>query len=94
MPLFLVDTIINTRVRYVIEAEEASHAEDEVTMIDSGNPDDFFDEVSQKCLGETIVDTREITKDDFNKMLEELAVNGEGCHWLGDKLIRKINYKK
>jgi hypothetical protein len=94
MPLFIVDTITTTRMRYVIDAKEASHAEDEVTMLDSGNPDDFFNEVSQKCLGETIVDTREITKDEFDKMLGELADKAEGCYWLGDKLIRKIKYKK
>jgi hypothetical protein len=94
MPLFIVDTITTTRMRYVIDAKEASHAEDEVTMIDSGNPDDFFEEFSQRFLGETIVDTRKITKKEFDKMLKELEVNKEGSHWMGDELIRTIKYKE
>lgn len=88
--LFIVDTISTFRVRYVIEAKTLEDAYDEVTMKDSGNEDDHFEEFSQKWLGETIVDGREIKMKHFNRMLEE----DKDCNaWMGEKLIRKINYK-
>lgn len=94
MPLYVVDTIVTTRMRYVIEADEVSHAEDEVTMIDSGADEDRFEEFGQKYLGETIIETREISKADFRKMLEESKVTGESSYWMGEKLIRKIDYTR
>lgn len=95
--LFIVDTITTFRHRYVIEANEISHAYDEVTMIDSGNPDDLFESATYKCLGETIIDGREITKEDFDNMLVELKTDNTGensSYWMGDELIRKINYDR
>jgi hypothetical protein len=89
--LFIVDTISTFRQRYVIEAESLEHAYDEVTMRDSGSEDDDFEEFSQKWLGETIIDGREIKMKHFNKMLEE---DKECCGWMGEKLIRKINYDR
>lgn len=89
--LFVVDTISTFRQRYVIEAESLEHAYDEVTMRDSGSEDDDFEEFSQKWLGETIIDGREIKMKHFNKMLEE---DKECCGWMGEKLIRKINYDR
>ena len=91
MPLFVVDTISTFRHRYVIDAECLEHAYDEVTMINSGDEKDQFDEFSQRWLGETIVDGREIKMKHFNKMLEE---DEECCSWLGEKLIRKIDYDR
>ena len=89
MPLFVVDTISTFRQRYVVEAETLEHAYDEVTMIDSGEEEDRFEEFSQKWLGETIVDGRKIKMKHFHKMLEE----DENCNaWMGEKLIRKIDY--
>jgi hypothetical protein len=94
--LYIVDTISTFRHRYVIEAAELEHAYDEVTMIDSGNDDDSFESVSQRYLGETIVDGREISKKDYTKMLKDMAEDkNEGCsHWMGDKLIRVIDYDR
>lgn len=89
--LFVVDTISTFRQRYVIEAESLEHAYDEVTMRDSGSEDDDFEEFSQKWLGETIIDGREIKMKHFNKMLEE---DKECCGWMGEKLIRKIDYDR
>jgi hypothetical protein len=89
MPLFVVDTISTFRQRYVVEAKTLEHAYDEVSMIDSGSEEDHFEEFSQRWLGETIVDGREIKMKHFHKMLEE----DENCNsWMGDKLIRKIDY--
>lgn len=92
--LFVVDTLVTFRHRYVIEAECLEHAYDEITMRDSGNPDDDFDEVSQKFLGETIVDGRKISKKKFDAMLVSLANDKDemSSHWMGDSLIRKIDY--
>ena len=92
--LYVVDTIVTFRHCYVVEADELEHAYDEVTMKDSGHPDDAFDEVTQRYLGETILDGREITQKDFKKMLKTLEHNkDEGCsYWLGEKLIRRIDY--
>ena len=94
--LYIVDTISTFRHRYVIEAAELEHAYDEVTMVDSGNDADSFESVSQRYLGETIIDGREITKKDFTKMLKDFAEDkNEGCsHWMGDKLIRVIDYDR
>lgn len=90
--LFIVDTIVTYRMRYVIEAESLEHAYDEVTMRDSGNQDDYFEEFSQKCLGEQIIDGRKLSRRKFQRLVDDLAVTGEGSHWMGEKLIRKINY--
>jgi hypothetical protein len=94
--LFVVDTISSFRIRYVIEAESLEHAYDEVTMLDSGAAEDFFEPVTQKHIGETIIDGREIKKKHFNKMLVELAENKDelSSHWMGDSLIRKIDYHR
>lgn len=92
--LFIVDTIVTYRMRYVIEAESLEHAYDEVTMRDSGNQDDYFEEFSQKCLGEQIIDGKKLPRRKFQRLVDDLAVTGEGSHWMGEKLIRKINYDR
>ena len=94
--LYIVDTISTFRLRYVVEANELEHAYDEVTMVSSGSEDDMFPEVTQRHLGETIVDGREITKKEFDNMLKDLAKDdNENCsHWMGDKLIRVIDYDR
>jgi len=94
--LFIVDTVCTFRQRYVIEADELSHAYDEAATIDSGNKDDMFEPFSQRYLGETTIDGREITKEEFSKMLSEFSVDeSENCsHWMGDDLIRKIDYDR
>lgn len=90
--LVIVDTIVSYKMRYVIECNEVNHSLDEITMIDSGNPEDVFEEISQKCLGETIFDHREITKKEFNDMIAQMKIDNEGSWWMGSDLIRKINY--
>ena len=92
--LFVVDTLITFRNRYVVEAESLEHAYDEVTMLDSGDDEDYFEPFSAKSLPEQILDGKEISKKKFQKMLTELAETGEGSHWMGEKLIRKIDYDR
>ena len=92
--LFVVDAISTFRNRYVIEAESLEHAFDEVSMVDSGCEKDMFEPVAQRFLGESISDGREISKEEFDKMLVGLSQDKyESCsHWMGDKLIRVIDY--
>lgn len=94
--LFLVDTIITFRHKYVVEAESLEHAYDEVTMKDSGNELDSFDEVTQRYLGETIIDGRKISKKDFKVLLETCKADKDehSSHWMGEQLIRKIDYTR
>ena len=94
--LFLVDTIVTFRHKYVIEADELNHAYDEVTMRESGNDTDYFDEITQRYLGETILDGRQITDEEFKQILVTLQSDKDelSSHWMGDKLIRKIDYEK
>ena len=93
--LFIVDTIETFRRRYVIEALSLEHAYDEVTMKDSGNDNDYFEEFSQKALGETIIDGRRISRKDFDNMLTDLETDNEdlSSYWMEDKLVRKIKYE-
>ena len=90
MPLYLVDTIVTYRMKYVIEAKELSHAYDEVTMSDG-----ILSELTQRCLGETICDGREVTIEEINKMLETFKSDDAelSTHWMGEKQINKIKYE-
>jgi hypothetical protein len=56
MPKYLVETISMFRMRYVIEANEETHACDEVVMNNDGNLREF----SQLHLDEIITSSREI----------------------------------
>jgi hypothetical protein len=92
--LFEIDTIITFRHKYVIEAKCLEDAYDEITMRESGNDDDFFEEVTQRCLGETIVSGRKIKKKHFDALLIDLQHDDEETcsYWMGDDLIRTVTY--
>ena len=95
MALYKVETISQFKMTYFIEADEKDHANDAIVMKDSGNEEDFFDDAHQEHLGEVIFSTEEITKTQFNTWLNEQRVLGYGSncsHWMGDKLIHKIDY--
>lgn len=96
MNLYAIDTIVTFRHKYVIEAKSLEHAYDELIMKESGNDKDYFEEITQKCVGETILDGREISRKEFSNMLESFQDNDEeSCSWwLGEDLIRKVNYEK
>jgi len=64
--LYLVETVSMFRMRYVVEAKEAEHANDEVVC----NVDNLK-EFSQKHIDESIITTREITPDEYIKIFDE-----------------------
>lgn len=92
MPIFLIDTLSTFRMKYAIEAETLEHAMDELVMTEHDRP---FDEVSQKWLGEQIIEGREITELVLESTIETLGHDPkEMCsHWMGDKLIHKVTYE-
>ena len=63
--LFLVETVSIFRQRYVVEALEEEHANDEVTANTTGGYDDEWQEFSQKHIDEVITSTREITEEEY-----------------------------
>ena len=67
MPKYLVETVSIFRMRYVVEAENADHAKDEVTMNNDGNLHEF----SQLHLDEIISSTREIDRDEYLRQFDE-----------------------
>ena len=94
MKLYVIDTLVNFRHKYVIKAKSLEHAYDEITMRESGSLEDDFSEVAQRYLGETILDGREIIKEDFDNMIENYSTDKQenSSYWMGDKLIREIKY--
>lgn len=95
MGLYKVTTLLQFKHVYFIEGKELSHALDEVTMRESGNDADYFEEAQQQYLGETIIDGEEVSHDDFHKFLDRAKEEKDlmVSHWLGDKLIHKIPYE-
>jgi len=66
----MVETISTFRMRYVVEANEESHALDEVTY-QLGLDGSFFKEFSQNHVDETIFSSREITDEEFLKEFDK-----------------------
>lgn len=66
--LYLVETVSMFRMRYVIEAHEASHAEDEFVM-KVGK--ESFKEFSQHHMDEVIVSTRELSAVDYMDLFDK-----------------------
>lgn len=69
MPLFEVDVLVSFRNKYVIEAESLEHAYDELVMTEHERN---FDEVTQKFLGEQIIEGREISREGMTEMINRL----------------------
>jgi hypothetical protein len=92
--LYLVETISMFRVRYVVEAKEAGHANDEVVMNSSGGYREDFSEFSQHYVDECITSTREITEEEYLKLFGE--DNEYLASWTDEekkKFINKIDYQ-
>lgn len=93
MPLFEIDVLVTFRNKYIIEAEKLEHAFDEMVMTEH---DREFSEVTQRCLGEQILDGKEITREELDDLLLRLKDNRDelASYWMGDKLIHKVDYTK
>jgi len=65
--LYLVETVSMFRIRYVVEAREAGHAEDEFVM-EIGK--ESFKEFSQHHMDEVIVSTRELSATDYMNLFD------------------------
>jgi coenzyme F420-reducing hydrogenase alpha subunit len=90
--LYLVETVSMFRMRYVIEAREASHAEDEFVM-EIGK--ESFKEFSQHHMDEVIVSTRELSATDYMNLFD--TDNDYLKSWPIDKkmeFINTIDYKE
>lgn len=92
MPIFLVDTLSTFRMKYAIEAETLEHAMDELVMTEH---DRNFDEITQRWLGEQIIEGREVSYEELLVLLNKLEKDKEelSSHWMGDKLIHKVQYE-
>ena len=92
MPLFLVSVLSTFRDVYAIEAKTLEHAYDELVMTEHNRG---FSEVTQRWLGEQILDGREITPEEFKQQLEAYEEDDRemSSHWMGDKLIHKLTYE-
>jgi hypothetical protein len=91
MAKYLVETISMFRMRYVIEANNASDAKDEVTM----NNDGQLHEFSQLHVDENITSVREIDREEYLRLFDE--DNDYLKEWDDDhKLdwVNVINYDK
>jgi hypothetical protein len=89
MPKYLVETVSVFRMRYVVEAKNASDARDEVTM----NVGDNFHEMSQLHLDEMITSTREIDTAEYLRIFDEDNVYLKD--WDEDQklgLVQVLNY--
>jgi hypothetical protein len=89
MPKYLVETVSLFRIRYVIEADEAIHATDEVVMNNIDN------EFSQKHLDEIVTSTREITDEEYLKLFDD--DNQYIMQWdeaSKFKFVHKVNYNE
>lgn len=84
--LYMVETVSIFRMRYVVEAREAEHANDEVTMRLTAED---FKEFSQKHVDECITSTRQISAQDF---LEEFDTDNDYlAKWPIEKKMEFIN---
>jgi hypothetical protein len=69
MPLFEIDVLTTFRNKYVIEAETLEHAYDELVMTEHNRE---FDEITQKFLGELIIEGRETTPEGVTDTINRL----------------------
>jgi len=84
--LYLVETVSMFRLRYVVEAREASHAEDEFVM-EIGK--DSFKEFSQHHMDEVIVSTRELSATDYMDLFD--SDNDYLKSWSNQEKMSMIN---
>jgi hypothetical protein len=64
MPKYLVETISQFRMRYVVECNDITHAQDSVVCEEASD-------MSQHNLGEVIVSSREINNEEYIRIFDE-----------------------
>jgi hypothetical protein len=87
--LYLVETVSMFRMRFVIEAKEAGHAEDEIAC-NTGDLKEF----SQQHIGENIFATREISEEEYDRLFD--TDNDYLKSWSDEQkksFINRIDYK-
>jgi len=92
--LYLVETMMTYRMRYVVAAYEEEHALDEVAMNSSGSYNENWKEFSQLALPEQIFSSRELSAKDYMDMFDK--DNDYLSDWSQEQkmsLINEINYE-
>lgn len=90
MPKYLIDTISQFRIRYVVEADNIEHAYDEV-ILREGDPE--FVEFSQEHMGQMTISGRPIDDAEYLRVFDE--DNDYLKDWTEDQkfqFVNKINY--
>ena len=90
----MVETVLLTKFRYVVEALEESHAMDEVVMNTTGSFNENWKEFSQKALDEVISDCRQISPAEYLELFDN--DNSYLKSWTIDQkmsMINEIDYK-
>jgi hypothetical protein len=87
--LYMVETVLLTKFRYVIEAYDESHALDEVVMNTSGSYNKDWKEFSQRALEEVVSDCREISPTEYLELFDK--DNDYLKEWTLDQKLSYIN---
>lgn len=92
MPIYLVETLVSYRIQYAIEAKSLNDAIDAVVW-EEGT--DAIPELSQKCLGEQVIQGRKLSKKALSDLIEQHGNDkDEMCSfWMNEQLIYKVNYE-
>ena len=85
MPKYLVETVSMFRLRYVVEAECAEHAKDEVAL----NFDGKMHEFSQLHIDEMITSAREIDTEEYLRLYDE--DNPHFKYWTDEEKLAWVN---
>ena len=85
MPKYLVETVSVFRLRYVVEAEYAEHAKDEVAL----NFDGKMHEFSQLHIDEMITSAREIDTEEYLRLYDE--DNPHFKDWIDEEKLAWVN---
>jgi hypothetical protein len=91
MKKYLVETVSIFRLRYVVEAKDAGHACDEVTMNNGNNLKEF----SQVHVDECITSTRELSDIEYLDLFD--MDNDYLKSWSNEEkfnFVNKINYNE
>ena len=87
--LYLVETMMTYRMRYVVEAYEEEHALDEVAMNTSGSYDENWKEFSQFALPEQIFSSRELSSLEYLDLFDK--DNDYLSNWTQEQKLSFIN---